>query len=376
MAIYERIRSIIRRAPFMKTFRFPALKILQGEKTIYTFKANGKHIFDFASISRIKRNEEGILEGYQRIAITKHVEEISNYLESDNAILTNSIVVCFNDQVTFEPLENNASFGYLNIPYSDEKNGLIVDGQQRVTALSKIEKEHFEVVVNAFITNDALEQYEQFLLVNNTKPLSKSLIYELIPGINGEVPKSLSDKRVPMQLIQELNSRPDSPFYHKIKTHTYPDGIIKDNTLIKAINHSINDGVFFNYSVNIITGNTKPDIEGMLSILYAYWGAVAYIFKQDWNLPPTKTRLTHGAGIISLSHVMEELIHIIGKKDIYLSQDFMPYLEKLSEKCNWSRGQWDFGNGIVRDALDIQNITKDISHLKDYLLNQFKSKVS
>ncbi len=354
----------------MNTIKYPALQIKQGNKTIYTFKANGKHILDFASISRIKRTEEGTLEGYQRITVSKHVEEIANYLDSKDAILTNSIVICFDDQVTFEPLDQTSGFGYLVIPVSDEKNGWIVDGQQRVTALSKIEKDDFEVVVNAFITNDAHEQKEQFILVNNTKPLPKSLIYELIPDVDVEVPKGLAEKRIPMLLIQELNSRKDSPFYQKIKTYTFPEGIIKDNTLIKAFNHSLNDGILFNYSANIITGNMEPDIEGMVSILYAYWGAVAQVFKDDWNLPPTKSRLTHGAGIIGLSFVMEELIHQIGEKEFYITQDFLPYIEALGEKCSWSSGQWDFENGIVRDALEIQNINKDISMLTHYLMSQ------
>lgn len=356
----------------MSTVKYPALQIKQGTKTIYTFKANGKNILDFASISRIKRNTEGTLEGYQRITVSKHVEEIANYLDSDNAILTNSIVICFNDHVKFESLDDKSDFGYLIIPVSEEKNGWIVDGQQRVTALSKIEKENFEVVVNAFITNDAHEQKEQFILVNNTKPLPKSLIYELIPDVDVEVPKQLSDKRIPMLLIQELNSRKDSPFYQKIKTHTYPDGIIKDNTLIKSINHSLNDGVLFNYTANIITGSSEPDTEGMISILYAYWGAIATVFKDDWNLPPTKTRLTHGAGIIGLSFVMEELVHKIGEKETYITQDFLPYIEALREKCSWSRGKWVFEGGITRDSLDIQNVNKDISMLTAYLMTNAK----
>lgn len=353
----------------MSTVRYPALKIQQGDKTIYTFKANGKHVLDFASISRIKRMEDGTLEGYQRITVSKHVEEISNYLDSDNAILTNSIVICFDSNVTFSPVDEANGFGYLNIPVSEEKNGWIVDGQQRVTALSKITKENFEVVINAFITNDAHEQKEQFILVNNTKPLPKSLIYELIPDVAVEVPKSLAEKRIPMLLIQELNSRKDSPFYQKIKTHTYPEGIIKDNTLIKAFNHSLQDGVLFNYTANIITGNVEEDIEGMISILYAYWGAVAQVFKDDWKLDPKKTRLTHGAGIIGLSFVMEELIHKIGEKDLYITQDFLPYIESLGKKCSWSSGKWDFGNDNIREALDIQNVNKDISMLTHYLMS-------
>lgn len=373
MAIYERVRRTTERTT-LKSVKYPALEVKQGNKKVYTFSVNGKEILNFASISRIKRDDEGQLEGYQRIAISKHVEDIKNYIDSKNAILTNSIVICFNDKISFEPIEKGSSFGHIYIPLSDDKNGWIVDGQQRVTALSQIEKENFEVLVNAFITNDTHEQKEQFILVNNTKPLPKSLIYELIPDVDVEVPKLLSDKRVPMILIHELNSRKDSPFYQKIKTYTNPEGIIKDNTLIKAFTHSLNDGVLFNYTANSVTQNSEADIESMVSILYAFWGAVVQVFPDDWNLPPQKSRLTHGAGVIGLSFVMEELIYQIGEKELYIAQDFLPYIEALAQKCSWSSGIWDFGNNNIREALDIQNVNKDISMLTHYLLENIKSK--
>ncbi len=60
----------------MSVIKYPALKVQQGTKTIYTFKANGKSILDFATISRIKRNESGNLEGYQRIAVSKHAKGV------------------------------------------------------------------------------------------------------------------------------------------------------------------------------------------------------------------------------------------------------------------------------------------------------------
>ena len=35
------------------------------------------------------------------------------------------------------------------------------------------------------------EEQEQFMLVNNSKPLPKSLVYELLPAIENEVPPKL-----------------------------------------------------------------------------------------------------------------------------------------------------------------------------------------
>lgn len=70
---------------------------------------------------------------------------------------------------------------------------------------------------------------------------------------------------------------------------------------------------------------------------------------------------------------MEELIYQIGEKELYIAQDFLPYIESLAQKCSWSSGLWDFGDNNIREALDIQNVNKDISMLTHYLLANLKS---
>jgi len=287
--------------------KFPAIKIKQHNREVYTFKAIGKDILNFASIDRIKR-EEGELFGYQRIEISKHIIEITNYLRDKKSILANSIVICFDSHIKFEPIENDTNFGYLIIP-KNKIYGQIVDGQQRATALQNLQNENFEVVVNAFITDDTNEQREQFILINNTKPLAKSLIYELLPEVNSELPLTYKDKLIANKLISILNIQIHSPFFRTIKTHTFPDGYIKDNTIIKAFNSSLTNGILFEFTSNVVTKKNKNDIESMTNLLNAFWGAVQNIFPKDWKLPPIKTKLTHGAGILALSNLMEEIIY-------------------------------------------------------------------
>ena len=55
MAISKRIRRIKRGKQYM--LKFPALKVNQNGKSIYTFKVLGKDILNFSSIDRAKRNE-------------------------------------------------------------------------------------------------------------------------------------------------------------------------------------------------------------------------------------------------------------------------------------------------------------------------------
>jgi DGQHR domain-containing protein len=353
--------------------KFPAIKINQHGKEIYTFKVLGKNILSFASIDRIKRDDEGRLLGYQRIEVTKHIKEITNYLADKKSILANSIVVCFNSNVKFESFDKNEDFGYICIP-KDKIYGQIVDGQQRSTALFNLQNKNFEVVVNAFITDDTDEQREQFILINNTKPLPKTLIYELLPEVNSELPSTYRDKQLPNKIISILNIQTHSPFFHAIKTHTHPEGYIKDNTILKSLTASLSDGILYELSEYKIGMN---DIESMTNLLNAFWGAVEKIFPKDWKLDPKKTRLTHGAGMLSLSSVMEQILYkkILRKNPIYLesksyiTSDFEKYLEPLKEKIDWSKGKYDFGDGNIRSIMDIQNTSKDIDLFRNFILS-------
>ncbi len=356
-------------------YKYPALRVKQHGKEIYAFKILGKDILKFASISRIKRDESGGLIGYQRLEVTNHIKEITTYLAEKDSILANSIVVGFDQDVRFETLEGNEDFGYICIP-DDRICGQIVDGQQRSTALERLQDENFEVCVNAFIASSEEEHVEQFLLINNTKPLPKGLIYELLPEIKSELPKAYRDKQLPNKLISILNTQQHSPFFRIIKTHTCPDGYIKDNTIIKALNTSLSNGALYEFSEHEIGMN---DIVSMTNLLNAFWGAVKSTFPKDWELEPKKTRLTHGVGILGLSLLMERIIYkkIMRKNPKYLLEslffvsDFEKYLEPLKEKIDWQNGKYDFNNdGILRSIMDLQNTSKDIDLFRNYLLHQ------
>ena len=78
------------------------------------------------------------------------------------------------------------------IDIADGPSGLVVDGQQRLTALSQVGRD-FQVFVSALICKDEAELRRQFVLINNTRPLPKSLIYELLPTVD-DLPARLSKR--------------------------------------------------------------------------------------------------------------------------------------------------------------------------------------
>ncbi len=360
--------------------RLPALEVRQGKRRLYQFAIDGKRLADISTVSRIHRDDDGQIGGYQRPEVLRHVRAIRDYLESPGALMPNAIVIAFDSRVRFEPAPDvkptaGSAAGNIVIPASEPDSpnapGWIVDGQQRVAALRDAQLASFPVPVVAFITDDLREQRAQFILVNNTKPLPKGLIHELLPDTEGHLPLALLRKRYPSKLLSLLNLLPDSPMAGAIKTPTMPDGRIRDNSVLKMIENSITDGALYRYR-DPDTG--EGDTSRMLQVLWNFWGAVAATWPEAWELPPRKSRLTHGAGIVSLGYVMDEITEVctVGT-DVPAIDTYTAHLEPLVEICAWTRGQWDFGLREHRPWNEIQVTPKDILKLADLLLQTYRN---
>jgi DGQHR domain-containing protein len=358
----------------------PALEVRQGpNRRLYLFAVDGKRLDEFATVSRVHRDDEAQVRGYQRPEVISHITEIRRYLESTDPLVPNALVIAFDDTVGFTPYSaaNNDGYstpGTIRIPMepglaNEDKPGWIVDGQQRTAAIRDARIDSFPVSVVAFIATGAEEQRAQFILVNATKPLSKSLIYELLPATEGSLPSNLAKKKLPARLIERLNFDPDSPLCGMIQTPTTPTGVIKDNSILRALDNSISDGALYWWR-DPRTGN--GDIDGMLGLLRPFWTAVEMVFPEAWGLPTRKSRLMHGAGIISLSFVMDAIAEPLLEQGTPDVADFVRGLKIIEPVCHWTNGNWDFGDGVQRRWNEIQNTPKDVQTLASYLLFEYR----
>lgn len=360
-----------------ETQRFPAISFYQGsDRRLFAFAANGDELSSFLTVSRIRREEENYqLAGYQRPEVISHITKIRDYLSSDGSILPNALVVALNDKVHFEPISNGASgevqIGHLDIPVGGadhERAGWVVDGQQRLAALQDAQRSDFQVCVVGFIASSQREQREQFILVNSTKSLPRSLIYELLPVTKCQLPPFLERRKFPAELATRLNYDESSPFHERIRMQTHKGGIIKDTSVLKMIEHSLSDGVLHQFrSVD----NDKRNVKAMLDVLHAFWKAVAEVFPKAWSLPPRRSRLTHGAGIVSMGFLMDTIadVHYGG---IPTQEEFVSHLTPLIPVCQWTEGYWEFGPDNRRKWNELQNKSNDINLLANYLLEQYR----
>jgi DGQHR domain-containing protein len=372
------------RARKASELRLPAIEVKQGPKrTLYSFAIDGKTLSEFTTVSRVRRPEASAIEGYQRPEVLSHISEIRDYLETNDPMIPNAVVVAFDGRVRFEPTPSGtrsqvgfSRLGTLIIPVHEtldeaDRPGWVVDGQQRIAAIRAAKIESFPICVVAFITDDEQMQREQFILVNSTKPLPKGLIYELLPSTETKLPSLLNARRFPALLLDHLNHDPTSPLYKLIRTPTVGTGLIKDNSVLKMLENSLSDGVLYRFR----GANGDKDIESMLRVLHAFWGATSQVFNDAWGISPRRSRLMHGAGIVSFGFVMDAIADRYRRHGIPDADQFRKDLEPLREVCRWTDGYWDFGPGIQRKWNEIQNTPKDIQTLANYLLVQYKSRV-
>ena len=361
----------------MSYLKIPAIEFRQNGNRLYTFIINGKKIPLFASIARIKRGEHHELAGYQRPQVISHIGEIRRYLESPNSMIPNAIVIAFDERVKFTRVSTTNSdggFGHVEIPidsdvHDADKVGWIVDGQQRISAIQDADLESFPMCVVGFVAEDERAQREHFIRVNSAKPLPKDLIDELIPETDALLDTGKERRKFPLFLRNRLNQDASSPFFGKIKTPTMPGGYIASSSILRMLDNSLSNGVLFRHRRIAF-----DDVQTMLQILFNYWTAVSSLFPEAWKMPPVKSRLTHGAGIISLGLIMDAICDRLAETPVPTVDHFSTEITKIAPVCAWIAGEWDFGGGVRRKWNDLQNVPHDIELLAQHLLSRYQSR--
>ncbi|MEU8132142.1 DGQHR domain-containing protein DpdB [Streptodolium elevatio] len=353
------------------TLQLPAIEVRQGSKKIYCFAVDGKKLHDFTAVSRIRRDDERQLQGYQRPEVLSHIRSIRRYLESDGAMLPNALVLAFDQRVEFVPMGGTKGIGYsvpgvLHIPVDeslseDDKPAWLVDGQQRSAAIRDADLAEFPVAAVGFIADGQEEQRSQFILVNSTKPLPKGLVHELLPDTAGQLPPAYARRQLPARLMTQLNTDGNSAFFGRVQSPTSPDGNIKDNTVLKMLEHSLYEGALYQYRNADGTG----DLDRMVAHLHMYWHLVKETFPDAWKLPPRQSRLTHGAGIQAMGFVMDRLTAEAPVEDVDW-ENVRATLEGLVPHVAWTSGTWRFPDE-ERRWNSLQNTPSDLRLLNDYL---------
>ena len=348
-----------------KKLKFMGVMAQQSDKhTVVSFPAQASDIFKVAKIDRAGRTDQGELFGFQRPQVSSHILEIRDYLKKPDSVLPNSVVLAFVSGVKI--IKQEGSICEIEIEVGEDKAGFIVDGQQRLTALEPLTDRGFEVFVSAIICEDEDELRKQFILINNSKPLPKELIYELLPSVEG-LPNRLSSRALAAHVTSKLNyykTDPDEidPFFGEIRQHTNPMGTISSTAVQKIVMNSRSHGALREFA------HLENFEEKSLKFISDFYGAMVDLFPNAWiDRAPRNSRLKHSAGIIALGFVMEIAYSKFGAQSREQFRDVLECL-KLKDVCAWTEGTWYFDPTDVRRWDRVQNTQPDLRSLSEHLV--------
>ena len=354
--------------------RLPALEVVQGPHRIYSFAADGKRLAEFVTVRRLERGADGALIGFARGKLRQYVSQISRFIESQNALFLNAIVIAFDESVTFVPHEavgNDWSRpGELAIPLpgcNGRYPGVIVDGHQRYAALGEAEVTAFPVCVTGFIGASLPEMITQFLLLNNIKPLPTASVYEMLPETGGCLPSGLSRRSFPSHLMNRLNWDADSPFRGMIDTPTAAEGVINANAVLRMLDRSLSEGPL---------RLCLDQEDQILMVIKSFWMAVASVFCEAWELPVRRSLLRRGVGIMAMGALMDEIVERCrdGKSIVVRQEVFEGHLEGLKDVTAWTGGTWRLEPHRIRQWNALRATTEDVVALSDYLAEVIRTR--
>lgn len=346
----------------MSKFKFTAIRARQADgHDVFSFAATPREVLAFSEIERVGRQDNGQLKGFQRHQIASHIKEIRDYFVRDDALLPNSVIVAFIDGIKSKDCGNGVVD--VEIDATHAKPGFVVDGQQRLSALSGLEKPGFQVFVSVLVCRDYNELRQQFVLINNTRPLPKTLIYELLPSVDG-LPERFTKRKFSARVVDRLNHTRGSALYGEIRQHTNPKGVISDTAMQRFIMNSVSDGAIRNFI------RMDDYEERAVDLVNEYFEAIRSVFGPEWTgMTPRTSRLKHGAGIVAMGFVMELLYSTEGatKRD-----QFAVALRLIKPYTAWTSGQWNLSSDDICPWNGIQNTPSDIDALANHLVRLTK----
>jgi DGQHR domain-containing protein len=368
-------------SPARQVLVIRALHTTQGRGLdVYAFFIRGSDIVRVADISRIERDAQDSLKGFQRPEIRQHVKGIVDYLNQGDVLFPNAIILALSPDVKFVASRGSrpegdtrvSESGTLTLPMYDEgqKVAWIVDGQQRSLALAQAQHKDLAVPVVGFVSDRLSVQREQFILVNKAKPLPTRLINELLPETAAIVlPRDLAARKVPSELVNLLNQDPASPFYRLVKRASdrkSPVAVVTDTALIAVIKNSLSSPLGALGPFKPMGREGSGDIAGMYRILTTYWTAVKNCFAEAWGKDPKQSRLMHSVGLLAMGLLMDAIYaRIPPDADIATVQQ---EVEKVAYVCRWTRGTWE-ALGFAWNEL--QNTPPHVKKLQDILVRAY-----
>jgi len=308
-----------------KTIEAVGLRIKQsaGETPLFLFSVDGQAICKQLGVKQMTwHSGQYKPEGFQRTLDTRRVTQIAIYL-NHNRILPNALVVAFNEgTLTFEALpgldKDPIQVGKITIrgklmqsnrethPLPEgERIGYVIDGQHRMKAIeaSVIEEGTFPIVVSAYCGVDTEFQLSQFYALNQTVPISPSLLALLRNILKIVLPPKEAHKQAVSTVRELLQNKSGSPFEPGVymKVSKVLKGGNLDITVVERMIDRAIQSTSLKYKWNVDpTQIPDKDFEYIAQSLFVFWKAIQETFPNYWGKKPKEQRLFSAIGLYTL----------------------------------------------------------------------------
>ena len=218
----------------MAKIRIPASILKQRDKSLYLFKINSTLLSKIAYVT--PRSEDNPDE-LQRVVNTARAKEIGTWLQDDNSLLPNAIVIDLKKDVEIEPtgIPDQVTITINDPddePDSDHKIAYILDGQHRVKGFEFSDGVEFDLPVVAVHNVTESIRAKLFIDINSKQvKVDERLLLDLMAGTG--ILES-DDDRV-YEVIKGLDAEPSSALHGKIQFLPEQKGKwVKNTTLFGA----------------------------------------------------------------------------------------------------------------------------------------------
>ncbi|MBD1214970.1 MAG: DGQHR domain-containing protein [Dolichospermum circinale Clear-D4] len=281
------------------TIQIPAFQVIQNNISMLVFVTTVKMIYERFDVSR--RIDDKKL-GYQRSFSKKRIKEIKNYINQEQGIIPNSILVNI-DEGKFDYQENNN----LLILHETESLGLIIDGQHRVNGCYDANPD-FKLMVIATLGLSVKDQAKLFVIINKTqKGVPTSLYLDLMNLLEGEIEdfdgEGVTAERRAREIAIRLNETDESPLHELIRTTGEAGFGISLNEFVTQIRDYVEPK----------TGKlANLGFEQQYKVFEIYFRSVKAVFLEEWNDPKSYILKTVGFG--GLMAAFYEVFNLVMQK--------------------------------------------------------------
>ena len=313
----------------MNTIKIPAFKISQNDVEMLLFCSSAKMIYEHFDVSR--RIEDKVL-GYQRSFSTSRIRQIKNYINQEQGIIPNSILVNL-DQGKYTYSEE---FLFLNETGS---LGLIIDGQHRVKGSYEANPD-FQLMIVATLGLTIKQQAELFVKINQTqKGVPASLYLDLMNLLEGDIDdfdqEGVSAERRATEIAIRLNEADESPLYQLIR-RTGDSGF----------------GISLSQFVSQIKPYVEPEtgkladygFEEQYKIFTIYFRATKAVFLEQWENPDSYMLKTVAFG--GIMKAFYEIFTLVLQKYQVFNTDNTIQIIQLIKDFKFDRNNLPSGGGF------------------------------